>query len=76
MAWKCRSVKRMIFASAISSRRMMLMRSNCFCSGVQGSDRLHYSAPAVYLHSCEHELHNPILVDNDSQWLSLLTCER
>ena len=49
MAWKCRSVKSMIFHSAISSRGIMLMRSGRLCSGVQASDRLHHSTPAVYI---------------------------
>ena len=65
MAWKCRSVNKMVFHSAISSRGIIFMRKGCLCSGVQGSDRLHHSTPAVYPHCCEHELHNPILMDND-----------
>ena len=53
MAWKCRSAIKMAFRSAISNRGIMLLESGCSCSGVQGSDRLHYSTVAVYLHSYE-----------------------
>ena len=46
MAWKCRSVNKMILHSATSSRGITLLGSGCYCSGVQGSDRLHYNTPS------------------------------